>query len=298
MPAIPHVVTRAAEMRPCAMDDLSGHARGLTRIALLDGNSPSVHAGYHIGELDSAGEIDRCLHAFEKGFYVLSGELRMERAGELISLAADDYALVSPATPYALGNTGKAPARWVEVSVPQPKLPGGWQDTFFVGKGRWATGEPAELGDPRTRLVGRNDRRMPPGAHLHGDLRGFSIKRFIDREFGASHFTMFSVEFANGGICNHHDHPFEEAYLILDGSVDVEFDGRRYVLQRGDFAWTGVGSRHAFFPVERRPVRWLEIQAPQPPTQFGMRWHARWEALARRSSGGAAPSAGKSHTAG
>ena len=243
-----------------------------------------MHAGYHIGELDPAGEIDRCLHAFEKAFYVLSGELRMERAGELISLAADDYALVSPATPYALGNAGKAPARWVEVSVPQPKLPGGWQDTFFAGKARWDTGEPAELGDPRTRQVGRNDRRMPPGAHMHGDLRGFSIKRFIDREFGASHFTMFSVEFANGGICNHHDHPVRGG-LSHPGRLGATWSSTAGATfcERGDFAWTGVGSRHAFFPVEGRPVRWLEIQAPQPPTQFGMRWHARWEALARRS---------------
>jgi hypothetical protein len=28
-------------------------------------------------------------------------------------------------------------------------------------------------------------------------------------------------------------------------------------------------------------VRWLEIQAPQPPTQEGMRWHSRWEELGR-----------------
>ena len=120
---------------------------------------------------------------------------------------------------------------------------------------------------------------MPPGAHMHGDLQGFSIRYFVDRDFGAVHLNMFTVEFAKGGICNHHDHPFEEAYLVLEGDVDIVFDGRAYTLKTGDFAWTAVGSRHAFFPVEGRPVRWLEIQTPQPPTQEGMRWHARWEEL-------------------
>ena len=268
MPAIPHVATRAPQMWPCAMDDLSGHARGLTRIALLDGNSPSVHAGYHIGELDAAGEIDRC-RTFEKGFYVLSGELRMERAGELISLAADDYALVSPATPYALGNAGKAPARWVEVSVPQPKLPGGWQDTFFVGRGRWDTGEPAELGYLRTRQVGRNDRRMPPGAHMHGDLRGFSIKRFIDREFGASHFTMFSVEFANGGtaitMTTRSRRPISSWTAGWTWSSTAGATFWNVATSPGPASGHGMPSSRS----SRRPVRWLEIQAPQPPTDSG-----------------------------
>jgi quercetin dioxygenase-like cupin family protein len=159
---------------------------------------------------------------------------------------------------------------------------GGWRDTFHVEPLAWDGLTPAPApGDPRRKLAGHYDGTMPPGAHMHGDLHGFSIRYFVDRDFGAVHLNMFTVEFAKGGICNHHDHPFEEAYLVLEGDVDIVFDGRSYTMQTGDFAWTGVGSRHAFFPVEGRPVRWLEIQAPQPPTQEGMRWHSRWEALGR-----------------
>jgi mannose-6-phosphate isomerase-like protein (cupin superfamily) len=91
----------------------------------------------------------------------------------------------------------------------------------------------------------------------------------------AANFNMFIIEFADGGLCNHHDHPFEEAYLILEGKVDIVFDGEPYVMGRGDFAWTGVGSRHAFFPKAGQRVRWLEIQAPQPPVRNGQRWHSR-----------------------
>ncbi|HET9902215.1 MAG TPA: cupin domain-containing protein [Xanthobacteraceae bacterium] len=282
MPAPLHLVVPQHAMQPEGLGVYEGRARGLSRIALLDRATGSVHVGYAMNTLAPGGEIERCLHAYEKAIYVIEGALELERDGYLFALPAGGYALVSTALPHALRNAGGTPARWVEVCAPQPKPADGWQDTFFLGPADWrGAQEGPPLGDPRARLIGRSEGTMPPGADMHGDLRGFSIKHFLNAEAGAVHLTMFTVEFAHGGLCNHHDHPFEEAYLILDGSVDVVFDGRRYTLARGDFAWTGVGSRHAFFPAEGRPVRWLEIQAPQPPVQNGIRWHARWEELAR-----------------
>jgi quercetin dioxygenase-like cupin family protein len=284
MSAPPHLVVSTREMRQGPLGVFENHAQGLSRTTLLDREAGSVHVGYALCELAPGGTVDRCVHAFEKTIYVLSGGLDLERDGSLFHLAEDDFALVSTGTAHAFKNASDTPARWVEVSTPQPKPVGGWQDTFYLEPLAWDGLTPAAAaGDPRRKLTGHYSGPMPPGAHMHGDLHGFSIRYFVDRDFGAVHLNMFTVEFAKGGICNHHDHPFEEAYLVLDGDVDIVFDGRSYTLGTGDFAWTGVGSRHAFFPVEGRPVRWLEIQAPQPPTQEGMRWHSRWEALARPS---------------
>lgn len=286
MPAPLHLVVPRARMRPGSLGVYAGHAQGLSRTTLLDRAAGSVHVGYALCELAPGGAVERCLHAYEKALYVLEGALELERDGYGIPLAGDEYALVATATPHALRNTGDRAVRWVEVAAPQPKQADGWQDTFFLGPADWAgaTGAPP-IGDARARSIGRYDGTMPPGIDMHGDLRGFAIKHFLNAEAGAVHMTMFTVEFARGGLCNHHDHPFEEAYLVLEGDVDIVFDGERYTLRTGDFAWTGVGSRHAFFPIEGRPVRWLEIQAPQPPAQNGMRWHARWEALAREIRG-------------
>src|SRR3546814_57171 len=103
------------------------------------------------------------------------------------------------------------------------------------------------------------------------------MRMLMDANFGAVHFNMFVISFPDGGLCNHHDHPFEEAYVILGGEVEVTFDGRDYTLKEGDFAWTGVGARHAFFPKKGQPVHWLEVQSPQPPAMGGMRWHEQWE---------------------
>ena len=286
MPNPSHLVIPKSRMQPGSPGVYEGHASLLRRTTLLDHAAGSVHVGYTLCALDAGGEIDRCIHAYEKAFYVLSGELQMERDGHMIALAKGDYVLVPPGTPHALRNAGVQVAQWVEVCAPQPKDVGGWQDTFFVGRADW--NRPiarADLKDPCTNLVGHYDGTMPAGADMHADFRGGAIKGFIDSEFGAVHFTMFTVQFANGGVCNHHDHAFEEAYLVLEGDVDITFDGRDYTLRTGDLGWTGVGSRHAFFPKPGRPVRWLEIQAPQPPVQYGNRWHSRWEHLAQLTSG-------------
>jgi mannose-6-phosphate isomerase-like protein (cupin superfamily) len=282
LPAPLHLVIPHGAMRAGDLGVYEGHARGFARATLLDRRAGSVHVGYCLNTLAPGGETDRCLHAYEKTLYVLDGALELERDGHLLKLSKDDYALVSTAVPHALRNTSSQPARFVEVSTPQPKPADGWQDTFFLGRTGWTgVAEAPSPGDPRAKLVGHYDGKTPPGVDMHADLRGFSIKHFLNAEAGAVHLTMFTVQFAKGGLCNHHDHPFEEAYLILEGDVDIVFDGQKYTLGTGDFAWTGVGSRHAFFPVEGRPVRWLEIQSPQPPSQNGMRWHSRWEAMAQ-----------------
>jgi quercetin dioxygenase-like cupin family protein len=279
----PHLVIPRDKMRVGSLGIYETHAQGTNRVELLDRAAGSVHVGYALYEMQPGGEVDRCVHAYEKTIFVLSGELQLERDGYLIPLKADDFALVAAGVPHATRNISNVVARWVEVAAPQPKPVGGWQDSFFVGVTPWDTAcVTSDLRDPRCRQIGHFDvSKMPPSAFMHGDLQGFSVRRLLDREFGAIHMTMFVVEFARGGICNHHDHPFEEAYLVLDGDVDIVFDGKSYTLRKGDFAWTGVGSRHAFFPVEGRPVRWLEIQAPQPPALGGTRFHSRWEYLCR-----------------
>ena len=76
---------------------------------------------------------------------------------------------------------------------------------------------------------------------------------------------MFMVQYEPDGLAGAHDHPFEEAYLILEGAVEATFDDASYVLEPGDVAWAGVGCVHGFRNVGDGPVRWLETQAPQPP---------------------------------
>jgi mannose-6-phosphate isomerase-like protein (cupin superfamily) len=87
------------------------------------------------------------------------------------------------------------------------------------------------------------------------------------------------VQYVPGGFAGAHDHPLEEAYLILEGEVEAGFDGVKYEMGAGDVAWAGVGCVHEFRNIGAGPVRWLETQAPQPPPRHSYRFRRDWAYL-------------------
>ena len=109
---------------------------------------------------------------------------------------------------------------------------------------------------------------------------GISVKMMVDADLGADLSTMFMVQYEPGGFAGAHDHPLEEAYLILEGEVEGAFDGNSYRLGPGDVAWAGVGCVHEFRNVGEGRVRWLETQAPQPPKRRSYRFARDWSYLA------------------
>ena len=210
------------------------HSRGYERVPLVDHTVGSVHTGVGICRLQPDGRVNACVHANEKGIYILDGEVEMQRDHEVFRLAADDYALIPYGIPYALRNTAKKAVHWYEVQAPQPKPIGGWQDTFFIGDAVWSPEVPApDLGDPRTRLLGHFQEVRPLRPHGAG-IQGLTVYRFMEREFGAQHFFLMRGELAEGGICGLHDHPVEESYFALSGEADMEIEGERFHLVRRD----------------------------------------------------------------
>jgi len=253
------------------------HARGYERASLMDRGAGSVHMGAGICRLQPGGGIARCLHAYEKGIYLLEGELELMRGAAASRLSKDDYALVPCGVPHAIRNPGTDAARWFEMAAPQPKPPGGWQDTYFGSGGEW----PAEIStpdfdSPDTKLVGRF-KPLGPLAGGGTERKDLSVYRFMQREFGAHNFFMMRGELAVGGMRNSHDHPIEEFYFALSGESFMDIEGRRFHLRAGDFAWTGVGACHAFAQTGDEPFRWIETQAPQFPDRNGTRNYAEWD---------------------
>jgi len=108
---------------------------------------------------------------------------------------------------------------------------------------------------------------------------GITVKMMVDSDLGAELLTMFMVQYQPDGVAGAHDHPLEEAYLILEGAVDATFDGQTYRLQVGDIAWAGVGCVHEFSNPGPGIVRWLETQAPQPPGRHSYRFARDWTYL-------------------
>lgn len=262
------------------------NSRGYTRQSLIDRGVGSVHMGVGVCRLEPGGHVDHCLHANEKGIYLLAGELELKLGAAAFRLIADDYAFIPYATAYACRNVGDAPARWFEMQAPQPKPPGAWRDTFFTDDGGWpGVVVRPDLEDPRTQFLGHFKGQKPMIRDAPG-VRGLTVHRFMEREFGAQHFFMMRGELAAGGVRGRHDHAVEEVYLGLEGEADIEIEGRRYPLGPGDFAWTGVGTCHAFFQKGSTPFRWIETQAPQFPAQQASRNYAAWERMRLRMKSG------------
>lgn len=272
---------------------------GLARQRIVGPEQGAIHTDLAVGALASGGWIAPHVHSYEEALYVLQGELLLDLGSVVHRLVAGDYALMPTGLRHALGNTAAEPVRWLSLNSPQKHDPAsGRQDTFFEpAQGLDAMDDAARrppFGDPTVRLVGHYAGTPPQqealavadparGREPAGmdtailAYSGISVRMMVDRSFGADHVTMFTVDYEVGGAAQAHDHPFEEAYVFLEGEIEGELDGQHYTLRAGDVVFAGVGSVHGFYNTSPGRVRWIETQAPQPPARHAYRWLASWE---------------------
>jgi quercetin dioxygenase-like cupin family protein len=269
---------------------LDGRSQGYVSAPLVGRETGSVHTGLSVNQLAPRGTIEPHVHSFEEGFYLLSGEALVTIGEASYLLAPGDYGAVKVGTPHAWRNTGGEPARWLQMSAPQPKPVGAERDTFFPRDRSIATSAARlDLQDRKGNLLGHFDvgQIPPPGERppAPAGLEGVFLKWLIDEEFGARHHRMVLIEYQPGVRLGLHDHTFEEAYFILNGEVEGTMDGQTYVGRPGDVFWTGVGCVHGFANVGSQPVTWLETFAPQPPKENVFRFMAEWDKKAREMEG-------------
>jgi quercetin dioxygenase-like cupin family protein len=298
-----HHVLRAEEIRlgPAFV----GVSHGFARCALVDAAAGSVHMALGLCSLEADGSIEAHVHSFEESFYVLEGTPALVLDGRAYLLEPGTCGVVPVGVEHAwIGpevGGARDGARWLEMLAPQPRADVREPDTFFVAAMN-GTEEavPVDVRDPRTRNFFRLDKgqmeldKLKVGAAIDAPTvsssmatallaySGIAVKMLVDQRLDAQLHTMFMVEYEPGGVAHRHDHPFEEAYVILEGEVEAEADDERYLLQAGDAFWTGVGCIHAFYNRSQARVRWLETQAPQPPARHSYRFNRDWEYLQSR----------------
>jgi quercetin dioxygenase-like cupin family protein len=255
----------------------AGHADGYARVPIVDRASGSVHQVVAVAELAPGGIVPLHAHAYEEALYVLGGSLVLTVAGAEEELAQDDYAFVHAGVAHSLANRSAETARWYELGAPQAS--DGFEDTVFL------TETPSETDTDVPFRRGRFEAdELPPPSDTLGlagfgaaNVGGATLKMLIDREFGASQFNLFVVEYVPGGLIKEHDHPFEESFFFLNGEIEAVLDGTPYDLQAGDYCWSGAASMHALTNRSAAPVRWIETQVPQPPSRHQARFRADWE---------------------
>jgi quercetin dioxygenase-like cupin family protein len=254
----------------------AGHADGYARFPIVDRAAGSVHQVVEMAELGPGGSVALHAHAYEEAVYVLGGSLMLTVAGRDESLSADDFAFVRAGVAHSLANHSAETVRWYELGAPQAS--DGFAGTVFA-----ETPPQTDVDVPFRR--GRFEAgELPPPSDTLG-LAGFgatkvggaSLKMLIDHEFGASQFNLFLVEYVPGGLIKEHDHPFEESFFFVDGEIEAVLDGTAYTLRAGDYCWSGTASMHAFANRSKAPVRWIETQAPQPPSRHQARFRRDWE---------------------
>jgi mannose-6-phosphate isomerase-like protein (cupin superfamily) len=264
-----HVVGKLGET-PADLGVYAGRTDGLTRRTLWDRARGAVHHSVVHNEL-ADGSVERHMHAFEEGIYVLSGSLAVEVGGAREQLEADDYLWIEFGVPHAVSGTGA----WIEVSAP---LPGAsLEDTVFTAGPGVSPEVPFRRGHFDVSQLPE-----PSGAILAGagaNVGGASVKLLINADFGASQFVLMTLRYVEGGLIKEHDHAFEEGFFFLEGEIEAELDGERFTLGPGDYCWSSVEGMHALTNRSSAPVRWLETQAPQPPTRHQFRYRVDWDRL-------------------
>jgi mannose-6-phosphate isomerase-like protein (cupin superfamily) len=268
----------------------ASHSEGYRRLELIDATtSPScVHSVLGIAEISPGGFHEPVIHAFEKAFYVLEGEVILNFHGRAHRLSQGYYGLIHKAAEYTLYNPGDEPARLLDINAPQPKpSTHTFQDTVFQPGEVVKTAEVPDLDDPRIKYIGYFDEAgfATGGGDISGvgvrsaSIKGIAIDEWVDRMFGSYHVAMFLVQFFPGGTGTTHDHPLEETYFILSGKARVTLDGESFLIGPGNVVWTGVGCFHQFECLGDEPVRWIETQAPLPADYETFRFRREWDPL-------------------
>ena len=243
-----------------------------------------------MAQLAPGGVVHPHVHAYEEGFYVLSGQVVATIGAESYLLGPGDYGCVKVGTPHGLRTSGATPARWLQMAAPQPKPEGAERDTFFPkDHAEPASASALDVADTRGNLLGHFAvSQIPPVSERQNVLKGLEgvyLNWLIDEKFGAAHHRLLLIEYQPGVSIGLHDHTFEEGYFILSGQVEATMDGKKYTAGPGNVLWTGVGCVHAFANVSDQPVVWLETFAPQPPRENAFRFMAEWTAKARELEG-------------
>jgi mannose-6-phosphate isomerase-like protein (cupin superfamily) len=114
----------------------------------------------------------------------------------------------------------------------------------------------------------REARFVAPGGWAAG-APGYTRWDIVDAAGGAVH-TGFAIgELASGGSVPAHLHSFEESFHVLAGTGRVDTTEGSFRVGPGDYGLVPVGVAHAWRNDGAEPLRWAEMQAPQPRPWLG-----------------------------
>ena len=254
------------------------HSHGYRQAVLVGAAHGATHSHLTLNELEPGGDLGMHMHSFEEGAYLLEGEALVGLDDETLRLRPGDFFVAKAGTLHGWRALGSA-ARWLQLSMPQPKLSGPVRDTFFSRSRRVADEGTLVASGSYRALAGHFDPAHKPAPDPSKPPvvgPGVFLQWMIDEALGARHHRMLFIEYQPGAGIALHDHTFEETYFILSGEIEAVLDGQTYMAKPGDVVWTGVGCVHSFVNRSAAPVLWIETFAPQPPAENVFRFVEEW----------------------
>jgi mannose-6-phosphate isomerase-like protein (cupin superfamily) len=270
-------------------------SKGFSTAKLIDGDDGSTHVELSVCQLDPGGWVGGHLHPFEESFYILEGGATLAIDGAGYDLVTNDFGFAPVATPHMWRNPHDVPVRWYRIRSPQPRQIGDSHGTFPVADYTIpAQTRSVNESDPTMRFVGHFDDSdlNEPGAlsmpGYHGNnVRDISVRMMVDDVLGAVHHTHFMIQFAPrldpGFSGSAHFHDFEEAYFLLAGKGDVILEGEVFHVQAGDLVWQSSATMHGWVNRGSVPLRFIELQAPRPPSMNAVVFENSWNEVAQRT---------------
>lgn len=255
---------------------------------LVGAQQGAVHLDVALVGLGAGQLLDPEMNPFEESFYVLEGSVVLQMSGQLHELTTDDFGYIPVGMAHRWENRSQADARYLRVRAPQPRDFGGVaRHTDLADLDKSVSPTRVTISDPALRLVGHfSEEHLPlPGplqmkGFRSGTARNVGLWMLVDEVVEAVHHTLFMVQFAptDQGVTlgGQHYHPFEEIYYIVEGEATAHLEDESIPVGVGDVVFAGVNSLHGFSNETGSRVRWIEAQAPAPPSAGAFFFPSQW----------------------
>jgi quercetin dioxygenase-like cupin family protein len=99
---------------------------------------------------------------------------------------------------------------------------------------------------------------------FEGYSQAYTRAPLVNHTSGSVHTGLSICELASRGTLDPHVHSFEEGFYILSGEAVVAMNDQAYLLRAGDYGVAKVDTLHSMRNISTAPVRWFQMNAPQP----------------------------------
>jgi len=194
---------------------------------------------------------DRHVHSVDQIFFVVSGSLSLEVAGEEHAVRAGGVVFLPAGTPHSSWNETSEDEWHIDIMTPAPRRGQAFSRPIAHGVNGNVDSPGYVAGGPITRS------REP--------LPGFSLFDLVDKSVGSLHAAVRLAEVQPGAEGpSWHVHDFDQFYFVLEGALTVEIAHEHHVARPMSLVSLPAGTPHRNWNADGDLERHLAILVPEP----------------------------------